>query len=187
MASLPNLFRANIGNGCKSAESGTVLAIPHGNLGKNVERIGSEPLVPPLGNCGDLAPPSAPASVPNVAEPFSPSVSSAKAQPTTHGPLPVNSHTSSSATPSTVEPAATSQASAQATAGVGSSSSPTSFLQTGTCNAPGKSVCSPDGKAWGTCDDKNKVIYQPVAVGTKCDPTLGVEVAPSRKHRRWTA
>ncbi|KAK4694702.1 hypothetical protein P7C71_g2923, partial [Lecanoromycetidae sp. Uapishka_2] len=43
MDGLPDMFRANSGNGCSTAPSGTVLAIPAENLGANVERIGTEP------------------------------------------------------------------------------------------------------------------------------------------------
>ena len=53
---------------------------------------------------------------------------------------------------------------------------PTAGTTTGTCPTPGKSVCSPDGKAWGTCMENLEVIFQPVAEGTKCDLALGVEV-----------
>ncbi|KAL8958176.1 MAG: hypothetical protein Q9193_004717, partial [Seirophora villosa] len=47
MDSLPNMFVANIGNGCSTAESGTTLAIPKANLGTNVKSLDSEKLVPP--------------------------------------------------------------------------------------------------------------------------------------------
>ena len=182
MASLPNLFRANIGNGCKSAQSGTVLAIPHGNLGKDVERIGSDPLVPPLGNCGDSVPPSDPAAAPGAGK-TSPAPPTGEAQPNTQVPPASLSQPRLSAKPSNVKPTSMSAPIAGPT-GDGGSLSPD--LQQGTCHAPGKSVCSPDGKSWGTCDDKNKVIYQPVAIGTNCDPTLGVEVAAHRE-KKWIA
>ena len=182
MASLPNLFRANIGNGCKSAESGTVLAIPHSDLGRNVERVGSDPLVPPLGNCDDTASPSEPVVAPSAA-PTSPSAAPGKGQPSIRVSLTSLSQSHLSAKPSIVKPTATLTTLAKPTGGGGSSSP---GLRQGTCHTPGKSVCSPDGKSWGTCDDKNKVTYQPVAIGTICDPTLGIEVAVHRE-KRWLA
>ncbi|KAL8649969.1 MAG: hypothetical protein Q9210_004098, partial [Variospora velana] len=42
MASLPDMFVANIGNGCATAESGTTLAIPKSNIGTNVKHGGDD-------------------------------------------------------------------------------------------------------------------------------------------------
>ena len=185
MASLPNLFRANIGNGCKSDKSGTVLAIPPGNIGKTVQRIGTEIPVPPLGNCGGPVSGSDSDSVSASASALTKSSTTTKIHPnqkTTHV------HTSSVATIS-VELSAASAVSSQSTSlsAISSSPSASSSLETGTCDIPGKSICSPDGKAWGTCDGRNRVIYRPVAAGTKCDPIMGVEVALSGKGKRWVA
>ena len=161
MDSLPNLFRANSGNGCSTAESGTVLAIPAANLGKDVQRIGSEPLTPPVGSCGGdvAAPADDQAAGANAPSPSTPPTSI---------PIPVS-------TPPTIP--STIPATAPTTPSVSPAAhAPTAGTTTGTCPTPGKSVCSPDGTAWGTCMENYEVIFQPVAEGTKCDLALGVEV-----------
>ncbi|CAF9932522.1 hypothetical protein IMSHALPRED_008908 [Imshaugia aleurites] len=168
MDSLPDMFRANSGNGCSTAESGTVLAIPPAHLGENVQRIGSDPLTPPVGNCGGNV--AASASQTEVALPSS--APSASEAPTSYSTLastsaaPLVSQTSLAPTVSSESPAASPSI-------LGST--------TGSCSTPGKSVCSPDGTAWGTCMEDYQVIFQPVAVGTKCDLALGVEV-PARRR-----
>ena len=164
--SLPNMFRANSGNGCSTAQSGTVLAIPAENLGESVQRIGSEPLTPPEGSCGgdNSASVSQDPDAANTSG-VSSSISSIRT-PTT-----VSTAIHSSITPAiaqTATPAAPSVSSAVAI--------PISRTTTGSCPTPGKSICSPDGKAWGTCMENHQVIFQTVAQGTKCDPSLGVEV-----------
>ena len=189
MDSLPDMFRANSGNGCSTAESGTVLAIPEKNLGKNVQRIGSEPLTPPEGNCGGSAavpagppvggsgsPAPAVSSPASASGPISSSTSETLIQPpqTTQIPPPpvISSPPSSSPTiqsssiPAAVPPASASPAALP----------PVPGTTMGTCPTPGKSLCSPDGKAWGTCMENHQVIFQAIAQGTKCDAALGVEV-----------
>ena len=166
MDSLPDMFRANSGNGCSTAESGTVLAIPDANLGKNVQRIGSETLTPPVGSCGGGV--AAPAGDQAAGANYGSASPPPSIPPTSAVPTPVS-------TPPTIPP--TSQASAPTTPSSSPASlAPTAGTTTGTCPTPGKSVCSPDGTAWGTCMENLEVIFQPVAEGTKCDPALGVEV-----------
>ena len=180
MSSLPDMFRANIGsagNGCSTAASGTVLAIPKDNIGSTVQRIGNEPLTAPIGNCGGTygaasvpQAPAAPLSVQPVppAKPSTTTIASVKPTVTTAAPPSVNPSANGSPPP----PASPNP--------VGPASVP--GLSTGTCPTPGKSVCSPDGTAWGTCDENHSVIYQKVAPNTKCDPSLGVEVHLKRGH-----
>ena len=179
ISSLPDLFRANSGNGCSTAESGTVLAIPAANLGNDVQRIGSDPLTPPVGNCVAASSDNNNAANAEVqaATPSSPSQSSAMnrfsaapaASSSALSTSPVAS-TTSAPDSSTVQPSSREPIPSPAGAGVSNG------LTTGTCDTPGKSVCSPDGKAWGTCMANREVIYQAVAAGTKCDPNLGTEV-----------
>ncbi|KAL8665370.1 MAG: hypothetical protein Q9202_002263 [Teloschistes flavicans] len=182
MAALPDMFRANIGsmgNGCQTAISGTVLAIPNGNVGTNVQRIGTEPLIPPIGNCGGTY--GAPASNPQPAAPVE-STTAAPVQPTT---TTVSLPPVSSAP--VVNPNPPTQPSTTAVAPVNPSTAPAAppsipGLTTGTCPTPGKSVCSPDGTAWGTCDEHNTVIFQQAPMGTKCDPSLGTLVHTKRSR-----
>ncbi|KAL9025099.1 MAG: hypothetical protein Q9196_006021, partial [Gyalolechia fulgens] len=52
LSSLPNMFVANIGNGCSTAQSPSTLAIPQQNLGTSVDHHAPDELVPPVGSCG---------------------------------------------------------------------------------------------------------------------------------------
>ena len=222
MSSLPDMFRANIGsvgNGCSSPVSGSVLAIPQENLGSNVQRIGNEPLVPPVGgNCGGTygaaavnstpadsqsgqsgtsgqSSTAAPAD-PQSSEPASPAPadpqSSQSASPAAADPQSVQSAAPvqpSTATIPAPQPTLTSSVAPPYSNSTSAPASPSAAapdsvpgLTTGTCPTPGKSVCSPDGTAWGTCDENHKVIYQKVAEGTKCDPSIGTEIHVKRSR-----
>ena len=213
MASLPDMFRANIGavgNGCSTAPSGTVLEIPKGNLGKIVQRIGDEPLVPPVGNCGGsygggggnaspapkgegdgsrAAPPPAqsspaPKSSPAPASPQNPFDAGGASGPVV---VPISSILTAAAAapaPSKASTPAAPPANSPDPSNSAAPAAPASGTSEGTCPTPGKSVCSPDGTAWGTCDENHHVIYQKVAEGTKCDPALGVEVHLKMGRRR---
>lgn len=171
MDSLPDMFRANSGNGCSTAESGRILAIPAENLGQYVQRIGTDPLTPPVGNCGAdqvegaiSSSPSALATttVSTMIAASAPSVVPAASQPTVASAVAPAQQATSAPASSSPSPAAISS---------------TPGTKIGTCFTPGRSVCAPDLTSWGNCMENNQVIYQPVAVGTKCDPALGVEVA----------
>lgn len=177
MAALPDMFRANIGSmsdGCSTAVSGTVLAIPEAHRGSNAQRIGSEPLTPPVGSCGgnaatSPAPPAPDAppapNAPTSVQPVTPPKPTTTAAP----PAPPATTTTPAPPPPPPRPSAAAPA-------------PVPGLLTGTCPTPGKSVCSPDGTAWGDCDENHNVVYQKVTPGTKCDPALGVEVAARRSR-----
>lgn len=249
---LPDIFKANIGNGCTTPPSGTLVAIPAANKGTNVQRIGTQPLVPPIGNCGDSSAPTQAGSASSAAavqpsaqasqSQASPAQSTgagstnqcgsnggAKCEPgmccSAHGfcgtsqdycgtgcqsafgkcgagngssgaaapappsaqPSPQTSVQSPAAQPSAQNPppnASGAPASPPASSSTGTASNnPVPGTTTGTCSTPGKSVCSPDGKSWGTCMANGKVIFQPVAPNTKCDPALGVEVPLKIKKR----
>lgn len=187
MSSLPDMFRANIGahgNGCSTAASGTVLAIPKENIGSNVQHIGNEPLTPPIGDCGGTygaaagaAPPTNPPSV----QPPPPTQPSTTAIPPATPSMTTSTHRPSQPSPANPAPPPTSPNPASANPNTVAPDAVTG-LTTGTCPTPGKSVCSPDGTAWGTCDEHHKVIYQKVAPDTKCDPSLGAEVHIKRSR-----
>ena len=179
MSSLPDLFRANSGNGCSTAESGTILAIPAANLGNDVQRIGSDPLTPPVGNCVAASSDNSSAANAEV-QPATPSSSSQSSTINRFSAAPVASSSAlstspvASTTPAPQSPTAQLSSSEAALPPAGADIS--TGLTRGTCDTPGKSVCSPDGKAWGTCEANHEVIYQAVAAGTKCDQNLGTEV-----------
>lgn len=183
MDSLPDMFRANSGNGCSTAESGTVLAIPAANVGENVQRIGSEPLTPPVGSCGGQ---TVAASVDQTGAENIESSQSSSAPPIPVSSNPVSTPAATPPAPQATTPPATQATIPPATPPVSPAAAPApvSGTTTGACTTPGKSVCSPDGKAWGTCMETLEVIFQPVAQGTTCDPALGVEVPAKKMMRR---
>lgn len=204
-SSLPDMFKANIGNGCSTAASGTDLAIPEANKGKYVQRINTGPLTPPVGNCASSSNsgagaaaadpiPVAPAAAQPSAHP-SPSPSPAAVQPSPSAqqpatvpsasvPVPQNPQSPHPTATETVTVTATAPAVTTVTAGASpqatSTLGGTADLRTGQCPTPGKSVCSPDGTGIGTCMPDHTVIFQKVPVGTRCDPGLGVEVQARR-------
>lgn len=174
MASLPNMFVANIGNGCSTAESGTTLAIPQQNLGNNVQRIGSDKPTPPVGSCGEGQAAAAGVPQPQASSPSTNPAPSGVAVPPAQAPSPSGAPQSPSPPP---PPPAQPQAPAAPPAASPAPPPPIpSGLNSGSCTTPGKSVCSPGGKGIGTCDEFNRVIFAPAPLGTKCDQTLGVLV-----------
>ncbi|KAL9596829.1 MAG: hypothetical protein Q9219_005543 [cf. Caloplaca sp. 3 TL-2023] len=179
ISSLPNMFVANIGNGCSTAESGTTLAIPQQNMGNNVQHLGSDTPVPPVGSCGGK---QAVAAAPPPSQPQS-SAPAPSPAPTTIAPEPPKAPSPAPAPPSPSPPPPPSSPPAQPQAPsappAGSPAPPPPVpagLQSGPCTTPGKSVCSPDGMGFGTCDEFHRVIFAPAPVGTRCDPSLGVLV-----------
>ncbi len=179
MSSLPNMFVANIGNGCSTAESGTTLAIPQQNLGTNVQHVGSDKLVPPVGNCGGS--PATPAK--EVAPPTEPEAPVAAAAAPAESPSP--SPTPSEQPFAPLPPVSVVPVAPSPSADVAPAPAPPvpAGLKTGTCNTPGKSLCQPDGMGIGTCDQQGRVIFAPAPLGTKCDPTLGVLVQANASGR----
>lgn len=176
LESLPVMFRANSGNGCETAESGTVLGFPEGNLGAVVQRIGDEVLVPPVGSCGVEGGQNGSSSADAVSSAAPPtSQASLAPAPSVSVSPPVVQTPPASSVPAAAPVAQASQPPA-APAVAPAAAPSTSGVAMGTCPVPGKSVCSPDGSAWGTCMEDHRVIFQAVAKGTKCDLALGVEV-----------
>ncbi|KAL8700513.1 MAG: hypothetical protein Q9201_005412 [Fulgogasparrea decipioides] len=209
IAALPVMFRANIGpmgNGCQTADSGTVLDIPKENLGANVQRIGNEPLTPPKGNCGGTygaaraaaepaaeAPAAGTASSAQPVLPANPSTTTTVALASTLSVQPaapvvsgttaaVQSTSTAAASSVSSGPETPASSSTAAPASPGAAAPSTPGITTGTCPTPGKSVCSSDGTSWGTCDEQHHVIFQKVPAGTKCDPELGVLVHLKRSR-----
>lgn len=175
LSSLPNMFVANIGNGCNTAPSGTTLAIPQKNLGTSVDHHAPDELVPPVGNCGGAPAAAAPAgavrpiSVPAPAAP-------ASSQPAAPVSIPSSAPQSPAPAPAPQAPPASPMPnSPQAPAPAPAPAAPAGYT-TGKCTTPGKSVCALDGMGIGTCDEKMIVMFAPAPMGTKCDPSLGVLV-----------
>ncbi|KAL8933462.1 MAG: hypothetical protein Q9216_006353 [Gyalolechia sp. 2 TL-2023] len=169
LSSLPNMFTANIGNGCNTAPSGTTLAIPQQNLGTSVDHHAPDELVPPVGNCGGGGGQAAPAGVARPQQPASDPPPTPPAQP------------QAPASPPAQAPAPPASPKPQAQAPAAPAPAVPAGMKTGTCTTPGKSVCAPDGMGIGTCDEKGQVIFAPAPMGTKCDEKLGVLVHSKRQ------
>jgi hypothetical protein len=185
--SLPDMFVANIGNGCSTVDSEDV-KFP--NPGDSIENAGAlppkAPVCPnsnvastPADNAGAEAapaPPSPPAGefqqttvTVYLPAPTSPPAPAVSANPVVPTPAPAPAPAPAvSANPVVPKPAP-----APAT---GKSSSP------GGCTSPGQSVCSPDGLQIGTCDAANRVTFINVAPGTVCRDGLMV-MAKKRSAR----
>ncbi|KAL8954910.1 MAG: hypothetical protein Q9183_006874 [Haloplaca sp. 2 TL-2023] len=150
----------------------------------------SEPAPEPAPQAAsEPAPKSAPEPAPEQAPQYiypdtpSPSEEPAAPAPTTMVPVPVAPKPETSA-PMATSSAAAPPAPSPAAPSTEEPAAPPSIpgLNTASCPTPGKSVCSPDGQSWGTCDDQNQVIFQKVAKGTTCDPELGVLVHTRRSR-----
>ncbi|KAI4268227.1 MAG: hypothetical protein LQ337_007962 [Flavoplaca oasis] len=198
MDSLPDMFMANIGNGCSTAASGTDLKFPDENLGRIVQRINTGPLTPPVGDCSKKSS--------NQPKRIEDGLSAPPATPSTSTLAAVAPLTTSESVAITVQPQPESQSAPPAV----QPETPTSEVlplpiashppvadqspapiphiidaTTGSCPTPGKSLCSEDGLGFGTCDQNHKVLFQPVPIGTKCDKALGVMVhARHARHAR---
>jgi hypothetical protein len=203
---LPDMFVANIGNGCSTVETKD-LKFP--NPGESVQKAGTGPLEPPVcqnGNGGSPArdeatppPASSPAEsgveagefeestvvVVNVAPTTAPASAPARAPAPSSAPASAPAPSQSAAPLATTTPVpAPAPAPAPASApapSAGSSNSNNSSAPGGGCTTPGQSVCSPDGSQIGTCDANNRVTFVNVASGTICKG--GYMVAAKRSAR----
>ncbi|MCJ1264484.1 hypothetical protein MMC22_004356 [Lobaria immixta] len=184
--SFPDMFKANIGNGCTTAEGGDVI-FPE--PGQSVQKLTTFPAMAPVGSCGTGTSASnnsgsTSGSGSGAAPAPSPVASSAPSAPATSPPAPAPAP---AASPAPSAPAAAPSVPAVAppapapSASVGTQpaapAAPTTpeapppadgNTSKGSCTAPGQSVCSPDGKQIGECDATNHVTFFPVAQGTVC-------------------
>lgn len=171
---LPDMFVANIGNGCSTVDSQNV-QFP--DPGESVENAGTSALTPPVcqnavaapapapasGNSGSGASPAAPSNDDGtfhestlVIVPVAPTSAPAPASPA----APVVTPAPAPAPESAPAPSPASAPAPVPAAGNNSSSA--------VCTTPGQSVCSPDGSQIGTCDGTNHVTFINVASGTVC-------------------
>ncbi|KAH0547821.1 hypothetical protein FGG08_000078 [Glutinoglossum americanum] len=162
--SLPNMFKANIGNGCGTAQQGMNVVFP--NPGSSLE-TNAGPFDPTKQFTGDCAAANGPG---NAVAP-SPAPDSAPSSTAAGAPAPTNTggiFAQPSAAPTTLvtspAPAApTGSIPAPAPPGPGGDSA------TGCTTANyGKTICSADGNQIGTCDYGGKIVMGSVATGTKC-------------------
>lgn len=207
----PQVFLANIGNGCSTTE-GTDVKYP--NPGPDVEELDTSKLAPPVGNCGPVSSGSDNGSGSGNTTPEEPTTSAAQvtAAPTTTSvdlpggifitddEEPATPTTAPVAAPTTLTTVTTTASSSEEVA------TPTAAPDTGSDNnagngasgsgfAPG-SPCSDEG-AWncvgGTsfqrCASGSWSAVLQLAAGTKCTPgasTFAVEsVNAKRTVRRW--
>ncbi|PWW79735.1 Lytic polysaccharide monooxygenase [Tuber magnatum] len=168
LSAYPDMFTANIGNGCATVES-TDLAFP--NPGKNVEGSGG---TPPTGSCGTTgskspaggSPPNPkPTSVPQVTPPA----------PTTSSPNPTGT-SAPTGTPKTSAPAGTQSpkptgtgAPAPSSSPSAPSSAPSSYPQppTGRACVEGTITCNADG-TWSQCGSGVNQDMGKTAPGIDC-------------------
>ncbi|KAI9809485.1 MAG: hypothetical protein M1826_003876 [Phylliscum demangeonii] len=154
--SLPDMFKANIGNqspGCSTKDSAD-LDFP--NPGQSVDHFGTAAPVPPVGSCGSQA--SAGASVPATP----PSSSAAVPSPSAQAPGFYVPAATASAAPSQVAPSSNpSPAPSPAPADV-----PNALI--GPCNVEGIFVCLAGGKHYQECGSGHWTVAMPMAPGTAC-------------------
>ena len=185
----PDLFRANIGNGC-SVEEGFNVKFP--NPG-DVLQVVSDPdtIKEPTGSCGSAGPQPAPApsAYPptaggasdgaatggNFAEDASPVTSTPAAAPTAPAPAPSAPAPAPSAP--AAPPAPVPVADGSASAG-------------GACSPEGLYICAADGLSYTRCASGVMSPSMPLAAGIKCVPgqdSTTLQMAAAKRSATWTA
>ncbi|KZF20152.1 lytic polysaccharide monooxygenase [Xylona heveae TC161] len=187
--SLPDLFVANVGNGCNTADS-TDLVFP--NPGNDVEKKpNDQSFAPPQGNCQSGSGSSGNSS---SSSSESSSTSAAQSSSASGGVFVTAAAPSSSAASVTVNPVNpvtfSTATRAAATAGTGvptvtGSSGNGNGTSTGSCSKDqaGQTVCSADGKQIGTCNVDGSVVFGDVADGTVCEKGYQVAARSVRAPR----
>jgi hypothetical protein len=197
---LPDMFVANVGNGCGTVDSTDVL-FP--DPGDSVEQDGqqtSSALSTPTGSsCGQVVAPSvaptsgsggsaaAPSAASTAALDASSSATSVSSPAETAAPseggvfASVLSQTAPSATPITTEAAASTAASAAptpASSNSGTSSTSSGGALTGACTSEGMFNCI-GGTSFQQCASGSWSVAQPVAAGTSCSggQSMGLSIA----------
>lgn len=170
----PEMFRANMGGSCQTAEGD--LKFP--NPGASLETMPNAKLNPPTGaDCGKAGAAAAPGSAsPSGGAPASaPSTTPDTKVAASNGSAPAAASAKPPMPATPVAPAAPPAAPA--------APAPAGGAATGTCSKAGESICSPDGKQIGTCDASLKVTWIPVASGTKCSGGLMVHARSFRSAK----
>ena len=204
----PAMFVANVPTSdCETTDS---MDLQFPDPGTSVEKAGSGTLAPPKGaKCGAAGSQAAASGSSSGSTPSAPSAAAAApaAAPVAGG----SSSSGSSGAPDSAANASGGSAASPSTAGNSSAASPSAVAgssgsssasaapapaapatpaaapatgaSTGTCNQPGQSICSPDGKQIGTCTQTNTVTWIPVAAGTKCSGGIMVMASKKRSAR----
>ncbi|KAL9045020.1 MAG: hypothetical protein Q9214_001885 [Letrouitia sp. 1 TL-2023] len=162
----PNLFKANIGNGCTTADSED-LQFP--NPGESVSKAGAGSASGSGSGSPSAAAPS-PAATSVIAIP--PEGAPGSSAPSAAAPV------ASQAAPASTGSASSSSGSGNASGSTGSTGSTAST----TCSSPGSEVCSPDGTQIGQCDQSGHVVFMAVAPGTKCQ---GGQMVHAKRSARF--
>ncbi|KAI9781102.1 MAG: hypothetical protein M1816_002573 [Peltula sp. TS41687] len=196
--SLPKMFKANIGNGCTTADSQDV-AFP--NPGSSVEKAGSGAPVPPVGSCGSGAgagtgsgpagdrsgsgSEAAPGNGSGQSGQYSaaPSASPSSSPTSNPGGNFIPNAASSSAAPVAPTPTSAPTPSSQpntpsappsgyagsgAGTGTGTSSGTSSGALSGPCANEGAFICLPGGKSFQQCGSGHWSVPMQMAAGTSC-------------------
>jgi hypothetical protein len=183
---LPNMFKANIGNNCATAQQGFVVVFP--NPGTSLETNNGpfdptkqftgncdaangpgNPVVPTPGanNTGSPAPTGTGAPAANNTESPTPTSTGAPAANSTESPTPTDTEAPAATTPASSVQAPAPAQTASSAAPAPSSSAGSSATGCTTANY-GQTICSADGTQIGTCDYGGRIVMGPVAAGTKC-------------------
>lgn len=183
--SFPDMFVANIGNGCKTVDSKNV-KFP--NPGDSVQVNNTIAPVPPTGNCatgGNVGSSGGSAGDSSSASAVTPAASTVT--PTASGGVFAGgaaATTSSAPAVSAPSPAAASSAPAAAPSSAGST--PTAGALTGPCTAEGDWNCI-GGNSFQRCASGSWSIVQPIASGTTCtsgqSATLNMSAAAVKYKR----
>ncbi|KAK5950182.1 hypothetical protein OHC33_008897 [Knufia fluminis] len=192
-APLPDMFVANIGNGCTVPEG---VDVKYPNPGASVEQAQGANLGAPQGNCGPVGNDSPPAGGPpagtsasspgatsapavsNSVAPVAPSSTGDSGQYTQTGggvfaTVPADGSSATQAPVATSAAAATTATSAAAPVGTGSAAPPS----TGSCEV-GAWDCSADGKSFSRCVAGGTWSASiPMAAGMSCTPGVSMNFA----------
>ncbi|KAL8805715.1 MAG: hypothetical protein Q9200_005316 [Gallowayella weberi] len=188
-AAYPDLFRANIGNGCATEEGPNNLAFP--NPGPVLVKAPGAPVGPPVGTCGKAAassgsgsPAAPPAAGSQGASGTAPTPASAPSPPAAPSIVAIPPPGAAAATGSVAPSGNASSGSSSGGAAAPAPAAPAAPAAPSgdSCSTPGQSVCSPDGTKIGTCDTNMKVIFMPVAAGTKCEGGIMVHAVAGHKR-----
>ena len=181
-SSFPDMFVANIGNGCATAQGGNVV-FP--NPGSDVEKHPTFPSQNPVGSCavskantgtgnsgtGNTGNGNSGSSNSGSGNSGSGNSGSGNSGNSNAGNGGSGTTKTTPPSPSAAPPAQTAKPSPPAKAPI-TSQSPNSTSNSAQGSAgctPGRSVCSPDGRQIGTCNAVGQVTFFNVAQGTKCE------------------
>jgi hypothetical protein len=180
----PEMFTANIGNGCSTTETTDVtFPDPGANLQKGDKAVPG----PPVGNCGATG--AQPAGSSNSTSSGTPTGDAApagsSAAPAGSSAAAAPAAASSSAGAPRADPSATAAVGAAAPTGAAGSASGAGQA----CSPEGMFVCASDGSSFTRCASGTMSVPQQMEAGMKCTPGQGstLNTSPSRRSVKFDA